>query len=51
MVAFQESLSRVQCVGYCDRDFAEARYTRSGPDLTLRMKFDQTSVAVLGLRR
>lgn len=30
--------------GYRDRDFAEERYTRSGPYLTMRMKFDQLSL-------
>lgn len=32
-------------VGFEDRDFEEARYTRSGPFVTLRLKFDQTSLA------
>ena len=33
--------------GFADRDFEGARYTRSGPYVTLRAKFDQTSVAEL----
>ncbi|RHW16407.1 DUF11 domain-containing protein [Sphingomonas gilva] len=37
-------------VGFHDRDFADARYTRSGPFVTLKLKFDQTSLAGLGLR-
>jgi hypothetical protein len=37
--------------GFHDRDFAEARYTRSGPYLTMRMKFDQLSLQGLGLGR
>ncbi len=36
--------------GYRDRDFEEARYTRSGPYLTFRLKFDQESFAGLGLQ-
>lgn len=36
-------------VGFADRDFEEARYTRSGPYVTLRFKFDQTSLRGLGL--
>lgn len=32
-------------VGFEDRDFEEARYTRSGPFITLKLKFDQTSLA------
>lgn len=31
--------------GFEDRDFSEARYTRRGPFVTLRFKFDQTSPA------
>jgi uncharacterized repeat protein (TIGR01451 family) len=38
-------------VGYEDRDFDDSRYTRSGPYVTLRLKFDQTSLAGLGLGR
>ncbi len=38
-------------VGYSDRDFEESRYTRSGPYVTLRLKFDQNSLAGLGLGR
>lgn len=30
--------------GYHDRDFDAARYTRQGPYLTLKLKFDQTSL-------
>ena len=29
--------------GFHDRDFEEARYTRQGPFVTMRMKFDQLS--------
>ncbi len=36
-------------VGFHDRDFAEDRYTRSGPYVTMRVKFDQLSLAALGL--
>jgi hypothetical protein len=36
-------------VGFHDRDFDEARYTRAGPYVTLRLKFDQNSLAGLGL--
>jgi uncharacterized repeat protein (TIGR01451 family) len=36
-------------VGFHDRDFEEARYTRSGPYVTLRFKFDQLSLQSLGL--
>ncbi len=32
-------------VGFEDRDFEDSRYTRSGPYLTLKLKFDQTSLA------
>jgi len=32
-------------VGFEDRDFEEARYTRSGPFVTFKLKFDQTSLA------
>ncbi|MFM9853222.1 MAG: hypothetical protein ACKVOJ_10520 [Sphingomonadaceae bacterium] len=38
-------------VGFEDRDFEDSRYTRSGPYVTLRLKFDQTSLAGLGLGR
>jgi uncharacterized repeat protein (TIGR01451 family) len=37
-------------VGYSDRDYEEVRYTRSGPYVTLRFKFDQNSLSGLGLR-
>ncbi len=37
--------------GYTDRDFEDSRYTRSGPYVTLRLKFDQNSLAGLGLGR
>ena len=33
------------------RDFEEARYTRSGPYVTMRFKFDQLSLQSLGLGR
>ena len=32
-----------------DRDFEDARYTRSGPYVTMRLKFDQLSLQSLGL--
>jgi hypothetical protein len=32
-------------VGFEDRDFEESRYTRSGPFLTFKIKFDQQSLA------
>ena len=32
-------------VGFEDRDFEDSRYTRSGPFVTLKMKFDQESLA------
>jgi uncharacterized repeat protein (TIGR01451 family) len=32
-------------VGFEDRDFEESRYTRSGPFITFKLKFDQTSLA------
>jgi len=38
-------------LGFDDRDYAEARYTRSGPYVTLRLKFDQDSLGALGLFR
>jgi hypothetical protein len=38
-------------VGFHDRDFSEERYTRSGPYVTMRLKFDQFSLAGLGLGR
>ena len=34
--------------GYRDRDFENDRYTRSGPYVTLRLKFDQQSLGGLG---
>jgi uncharacterized repeat protein (TIGR01451 family) len=37
-------------VGFHDRDFEGSRYTRSGPFVTLRLKFDQDSLGALGLR-
>jgi uncharacterized repeat protein (TIGR01451 family) len=37
--------------GFEDRDFSEARYTRSGPYLTMRLKFDQQSLQALELGR
>ncbi len=38
-------------VGFHDRDFDEERYTRSGPYVTMRLKFDQLSLQGLGLGR
>ena len=38
-------------VGFRDRDFSKERYTRDGPYVTARIKFDQTSLAGLGLGR
>lgn len=38
-------------VGFHDRDFADSRYTRSGPYVTLKLKFDQETLAGLGLGR
>jgi hypothetical protein len=38
-------------VGFQDRDFQDSRYTRSGPYVTLRLKFDQDSFSSLGLGR
>jgi hypothetical protein len=38
-------------VGFHDRDFAQSRYTSSGPYLTMRVKFDQLSLQGLGLGR
>jgi uncharacterized repeat protein (TIGR01451 family) len=37
--------------GFADKDFEENRYTRSGPYVTMRMKFDQLSLVGLGLGR
>lgn len=42
--------------GYRDRDFEDDRYTRQGPYVTMRLKFDQTSIggatrALFGGRR
>jgi hypothetical protein len=36
-------------VGFHDRDFEDARYTRSGPYVTMRFKFDQSTLAGLGI--
>ena len=41
--------------GYRDRDFEEDRYTRKGPFITMRLKFDRDSIAgagrsILGIR-
>ena len=36
-------------VGFYDRDFEASRYTRKGPFVTLRLKFDQDSFGALGL--
>ncbi len=38
-------------VGYHDRDYSDTRYTRSGPYVTLKLKFDQNSLSGLGLGR
>jgi hypothetical protein len=38
-------------VGFDDRDFEDSRYSRRGPYVTMRMKFDQLSLAELGLLR
>jgi uncharacterized repeat protein (TIGR01451 family) len=38
-------------VGFHDRDFEESRYTRAGPYVTMRLKFDQMSLQGLGLGR
>jgi hypothetical protein len=38
-------------VGFHDRDFEASRYSRSGPFVTLRLKFDQDSFGALGLGR
>ena len=35
--------------GFHDRDFEEARYTRNGPYVTMRFKFDQLTLQSLGL--
>ena len=35
--------------GFHDRDFEDARYSRSGAYVTFKLKFDQTSFAGLGL--
>lgn len=36
--------------GFHDRDYSDARYTRSGPYVTLRFKFDQTTLLRNGSR-
>lgn len=36
-------------VGFEDRDFHDARYTRNGPFATFRLKFDQETLGSLGL--
>jgi len=36
-------------VGFEDRDFEESRYTRHGPFVTFRLKFDQKSLSNFGL--
>ena len=36
--------------GYRDRDFEADRYTRKGPYVTMRVKFDQQSLGALGRR-
>jgi len=38
-------------VGFHDRDFSADRYTRDGPYVTMRLKFDQSSLQGLGLGR
>jgi len=35
--------------GYRDLDYQDARYTHSGPYITIRLKFDQTTLQGLGL--
>ena len=37
--------------GFRDADYGDARYTRQGPFVTLRFKFDQTTFAGMGLTR
>lgn len=37
--------------GFKDRDFSDARYTRTGPYITMRLKFDQNSLSAIGLGR
>ena len=37
--------------GFRDRDFDDSRYTRKGPFVTLRLKFDQSTFQGLGLGR
>ena len=36
-------------IGFWDRDFSDDRYTRAGPYVTLRLKFDQQTLQSLGL--
>jgi uncharacterized repeat protein (TIGR01451 family) len=36
-------------VGFHDRDFSESRYTRAGPYVTMRLRFDQLGLQALGL--
>ncbi len=36
-------------LGFEDRDFEDSRYTRSGPFVTFKLKFDQTTFEGLGL--
>ncbi len=36
-------------LGFHDADYADARYTRKGPFVTLRFKFDQTTLQGMGL--
>jgi uncharacterized repeat protein (TIGR01451 family) len=38
-------------LGFHDADYADARYTRKGPFVTLRFKFDQTTLSGMGLGR
>ncbi|WP_226372702.1 DUF11 domain-containing protein [Allosphingosinicella flava] len=36
-------------IGFWDRDFSDERYTRAGPYVTMRLKFDQQTLQGLGL--
>ncbi len=38
-------------LGFSDSDYVDARYTRKGPFVTLRFKFDQTTLQGMGLGR
>jgi uncharacterized repeat protein (TIGR01451 family) len=37
--------------GFKDRDYTDTRYTRAGPYITMRLKFDQNTLGALGLER